>query len=286
MNERKLKFAVIGDPIKHSLSPVMHSAAYAAAGLNAEYQAIHVTAEKIAEFVSFAKNNLDGFNITVPHKNAIIPFLDEISTEASNAQSVNTVSIKNGRLSGDSTDGYGIATALREAFGVGIEGESFCFIGCGGAVQAVSFYFASKKAKSISFINRTVSKAEQLAESIREKYPHVKMDFCGTDDEKRIAEFMSSSKVAIQGTSLGLKEDDPPPVNPGLLNKNIFFYDTIYGKKTALLNYAAGHGIKASDGRAMLLHQGAKSFTIWTGIPAPVEAMRNALYSAIDRKGN
>ena len=111
-----IKFAVIGDPIAHSLSPAMQNAGIRALGLDAEYFAVHVKQEQLREFTEQARRGLAGFNITVPHKNAIIPFLDEISREAEVAGSVNTVTVESGRLYGDTTDGYGLAQALREAF--------------------------------------------------------------------------------------------------------------------------------------------------------------------------
>lgn len=278
-------YAVIGDPIAHSLSPLMQNAAFRAAGIDADYSAIHVKPDDLAKFVKKAKKELDGFNITVPHKNAIIPFLDEISENAKLSGSVNTVTVTDGKLKGDSTDGYGLETALRESFNIGVEGNSFCFLGCGGAARATAFYFASKKAKSILFINRTLSKADELAAEIGKAFKNVKLGACSPLDDALVKEFLDESNVLIQCTSLGLKPDDPPPIDLDVLPDRICLYETIY-KKTALLKYAEKTGSPNADGRSMLLHQGAKSFSIWTGVKAPVEVMREALYGAIESRDN
>lgn len=281
----KKKFAVIGDPVKHSLSPIMHNAALKSMNIEGDYSAIHVTEEKLPEFVEYARNELDGFNITVPHKKNIIPFLDEISDECKLSESVNTVTIRDGKLSGESTDGYGLETALEEAFDVSIPGQTICFIGCGGAANAVAFYFASKGAKELSFINRTVSKADQLAERLKSNYPELNVQTASPTDAK-LADLLTNTSIVIQATSLGLNPDDPAPIAETLLNRpGLCFYDTIY-KTTKLLSYARSNSIPCDNGRGMLLHQGARSLEKWTGQQVPVEVMRNALYSEISRREN
>lgn len=273
-------FAVIGDPIKHSLSPAMHNAALKAMKLDGQYSAIHVTEEGLPDFISYARKELDGFNITVPHKKNIIPFLDEISDECRHSESVNTVTIKNGRLIGCSTDGYGLETALKESFELDLSNKTFCFIGCGGAVNAVAFHFAARKAKALYFINRTLTKAEELSERLQAHFPDLEIQYC-TPAAANINSLISQSAAIIQATSLGLNPDDPAPINPSLLEQpDICFYDTIY-KETALIRHAASNDIKHADGRNMLLHQGAKSLSLWTGLPVPVETMRQALYNEI-----
>jgi shikimate dehydrogenase len=276
------KYLVIGDPIEHSLSPEMQNAGFEALGLGRPYGKRRVTLEEFPEFVRFARENLKGFNITVPHKQTIIPYLDSISREAELARSVNTVTVKNGKLHGDSTDGYGLEAALKEAFGVEVKNGSFFFIGCGGAVQAVAFHFAARGAKRLMFANRTVAKAEALIDSLQDAFPNSDFACCSINDLGTVEDFIDIASVAVQGTSLGLKPDDLPPVPPELL-RNICYYDTIY-KRTPLLEAAAGKGLRTADGRSMLLHQGARSFEIWTEEDAPLDAMRSALYAAMERR--
>ena len=269
-------YAVIGDPIAHSLSPVMHKAAFRSLGMDAEYIAVHVKAEELGAFAEDARKNLAGFNITVPHKKGIIPFLDEVDPVAMMAGSVNTVSIRSGRLIGCSTDGYGLETALREAFGFELSGGTAAFIGCGGAAHAVAFHFAGRGLRKLFLLNRTLSTAEQLAEELRGHFPGFEVETAALADTEKAGAFLKQAQAAVQCTSLGLKPDDPPPLDPELLPQGIKLFDTIY-KPTPILRYAKAHGIDHAAGLGMLLHQGARSFTIWTGVEAPVEVMRQAL---------
>ena len=279
---QKQFYAVIGCPVAHSLSPVMHNAALKALGLSAEYIAILVQPDALEAFAHEARAKLAGFNITVPHKNAILPFLDEISHDAALAGSVNTVTVSDGRLSGTSTDGYGLEAALRESFSYEIAGNTVTFIGCGGVVKALAFHFASNGAGKIRLLNRTLETAVKLADRLRAEFPALDIAAAPLGDEEKTEAFLNESRLAVQCTSLGLRKDDPAPIRPELLPRGIFFYDTIY-KRTKLFDYAETHGIPAAGGLTMLLHQGAKSLSIWTGLEAPVEVMRKALYEAAER---
>lgn len=278
---QKKLYAVIGCPVSHSLSPVMQNAALRALGLSAEYIAVLVQRGELGAFVREAGKKLAGFNITVPHKNAILPFLDEISHDAALAGSVNTVTVTDGRFFGTSTDGYGLEAALRESFSYEIPGSSVTFIGCGGVVKALAFHFALHGIRKIRLLNRTPETAFALAESLCREFPALDAAAAPLADEKRIEAFLNDSRLAVQCTSLGLKKDDPSPIRPELLPRGIFFYDTIY-KRTKLYDYAEKHGIPAASGLTMLLHQGAKSLSLWTGKEAPVEVMRKALFEAAE----
>lgn len=278
----KIKYVVIGDPIAHSLSPEMQNPGFEALGMGECYGKLHVTLESFPEFVEFARKNLDGFNITVPHKQTIIPYLDSISHEAELTGSVNTVIIKSGKMHGESTDGFGLENALKEAFDFDLSGGKVLFIGCGGAVQATAFHFAAQGVKALYFANRTLSKAKDLSSKISENYPDCKCYCCALDDEESLKKFIAQVSVVVQGSSLGLKDSDPMPIKPELL-KDVCFYDTIY-KETPLLKAAGQAGLKTADGRTMLLHQGAKSLELWTGQEAPIETMRQALYDAMEKR--
>ena len=276
---KKKIYAVIGCPVSHSLSPVMHNAALKALGLDAEYIAVLVPKEELEAFTLDARKNLAGFNITVPHKNAVIPFLDEISRDAELSGSVNTVTVSDGKLSGVSTDGYGLEAALAESFRYVIRDSSVTFIGCGGVVKALTFHFALHGIRKIHLLNRTLETAEKLAATLKEEFPLLSVETASISDDEKVGTFLNDSRLAVQCTSLGLKPEDPSPIRPELLPRDIFFYDTIY-KRTKLYAYAEEHGIPAASGLSMLLHQGAKSLSIWTGLEAQVEVMRKALLDA------
>lgn len=276
---KKKIYAVIGCPVSHSLSPVMHNAALKALGLDAEYIAVLVPKEELEAFTLDARKNLAGFNITVPHKNAVIPFLDEISRDAKLSGSVNTVTVSDGKLSGTSTDGYGLEAALAESFRYVIRDNSVTFIGCGGVVKALTFHFALHGIRKIHLLNRTLETAEKLAATLKEEFPLLSVATASISDDEKVGTFLNDSRLAVQCTSLGLKPEDPSPIRPELLPRDIFFYDTIY-KRTKLYAYAEEHGIPTASGLSMLLHQGAKSLSIWTGLEAPVEVMRKALLDA------
>ena len=152
-------------------------------------------------------------------------------------------------------------------------------IGCGGVVKALTFHFALHGIRKIHLLNRTLETAEKLAATLKEEFPLLSVETASISDDEKVGTFLNDSRLAVQCTSLGLKPEDPSPIRPEPLPRDIFFYDTIY-KRTKLYAYAEEHGIPAASGLSMLLHQGAKSLSIWTGLEAPVEVMRKALLDA------
>jgi len=269
---------VIGDPVKHSLSPKMHNAAFKALGMNAVYEAVHVLPSELPEFVKNSRSLYDGVNVTVPHKGPIMKYLDKISALANLAGSVNTITNIDGKLFGDSTDGKGLEAAFLEDFGMTVPGESFFFVGCGGACRAVAVYFASIGARKLSFVNRTISKAEELCSLISGEFPSVDLHFSSIGDDSFISEHLGASDLVIQSSSVGLKPNDPSPLSSKYFFPDKFYYDMIYGH-TSFLDCAKKMGCRYSSGLSMLIHQGAESFRIWTGRDAPVKAMRTAIIS-------
>ena len=165
-----IKYTVIGDPVSHSRSPGMQNAAFEAAGLGRPYGRTHVTGENFSSFISRARRELLGVNITVPHKETVIPFLDEIDPVAALCRSVNTLLIRDGIIKGYSTDGYGLEYALQENFAITPGGKTFCFTGCGGACRATAIHLASRGAGRIILFNRTLAKADDIAEIIRKNF--------------------------------------------------------------------------------------------------------------------
>lgn len=276
-----ISLAVIGYPVKHSLSPVMQRAGLAALGIQGTYEAIEVLPENLGTFAEYALGSLNGFNVTLPHKGSIIPYLNIVDPVARRAQSVNTVSVKEGILIGLSTDGYGLESGLREAFSLrSLEGASIAFLGCGGAVQSVAHYLAAMSGlKRMVFLNRTVSKAAALKTHLS-AYPYpVQVEVAGLNSP-HLSELLSGCDILVQGTSLGLTPDDPLPLDPALLPSGIAVYDMIYWE-TSFLKACRNRSLKVADGRGMLLHQGAAALSHWTGCVSPLEVMREALNAAI-----
>ena len=276
-----IRYAVIGDPVAHSVSPAMQNAGFNAVGMGDCYGKYHVTPEQLPEFVDFARKNLKGFNATVPHKAALIPLLDRIAPDALAAGSVNTVIVQDdGTLYGESTDGYGLETALKEVFDLDIKGADIVILGAGGAAQAVAFEFVRRGAAALTIVNRTRSKAEMLAEELQNGLTAVSA--LGNEESAAVAGALSKCSVVIQATSSGLRAGDVPPVDLELLRNAPAVFDMIY-HATPVQDFARRNNIPCADGRGMLLHQGAKSFTLWTGKPAPVEVMRRALDAALNK---
>ena len=281
------KLAVIGNPISHSLSPIMHNAALAHLGLDAEYIAVNLEENCLESFVAEARNSLLGFNVTVPYKTAIIPFLDSVDDESLLSQSVNTVVVKKGKLIGTSTDAYGLEKALEETFQVLPADITLFIIGCGGAAKAAAVHFLKEGTKRILFANRTLSNAAKFVAKLRSKFPESKIDFCGLDDYDKINDFLDLNPIVIQSTSLGLKKTDPSPLPSALFRNGLRIFDMVYGN-TKFSQLAKSKKCICTDGRLMLLYQGVRSFSIWTGLEPPVEIMKEALFSSlkVDDKTN
>lgn len=275
------KYAVIGWPVQHSVSPEMQAAAFAAAGLRASYERVAVRPGQLAEAIERLRSEpYAGWNVTVPHKAAMAKLVDRLDPVAERSGSVNTVVNRDGVLHGFSTDGFGLAEALHEAFGVSIAGGRFLFCGCGGAARAATIHFAAAGAATLVIVNRTLEKARDVARVIGTANPACRVACLQPDQAADLAVALSDCRVLIQATSLGLHAGDPYPMPPNLVPSDVAVMDMIY-RRTPFLAAVAGHGCKVADGRGMLLHQGARSFEIWTGQRAPLDAMRNALDNAL-----
>ncbi len=280
----KRKYAVLGWPVQHSLSPAMQQAAFDACGIEAVYEAWPVAPEKLGEGIEKLKaDGYEGWNVTVPHKHGITDYLSEIDPPAAVAGSVNTVINHDGYLKGYSTDGYGLEKAAEEAFGRKPQDGAVGFIGAGGAANAAALHLAVQGTPRIVILNRTVAKAQHLAEAIRKLEPSCEVVYGGFEDDAFISSVLADCSLVVQATSLGLKEDDPAPVSPELVPHDADVYEMIY-KRTAFLEKCRARGCRTTDGAGMLLHQGAGSFRLWTGLEPPVEQMRAALQAAVQKR--
>ena len=257
----------------------MQNAGFTEADLPCTYELLPIHPDSLSGEIAKLKDNFKGWNCTVPHKQAIIPFLDDIDETAKILGSVNTVVNSNGKLKGYSTDGYGMEQSLAESFNLKIKGQSFLFIGAGGAARAVALHFAMQGAAKIAILNRTVSKAQSLIDEISSIDSSI---LCEVSSISQPSIDLQAYNVVLQCTSMGLHQDDAMPLSLNLLNENQYIVDMIY-HETPFLNAAKAKGCPSIDGRGMLLHQGIKAWEIWSDQKAPVDAMRQALNAALEK---
>jgi len=267
-------FGVLGDPVDHSLSPVMHNAAFATLGLPHLYLRYRVAPGDLAgAFAEARRLGMGGLNLTVPLKEAALPLLDGLTPAATRMQAVNTVTLRAGRLVGDNTDGQGFLASLRTR--VAIEAAPVLLLGAGGSARAVATALVDAGCPRLTIANRTRDRAERLARDLRGARSRV--DVVPLADATRSAG--GDTAVIVNTTSTGLA-GERVPLDARRSAPGALFIDLVYGKRTPFLAAAAHAGRATLDGGLMLLHQGALSFAGWTGRPAPVRAMAAALRTA------
>ncbi len=266
---------IIGDPVEHSFSPAMHNAAFESIGLNCCYLPFRVESGKLPGAINGIRAlNIRGANVTVPHKQAVIPLLDSIDEEAEFIRAVNTVKNDNGILKGYNTDGRGFMESLREAE-IETRDRRILVLGAGGASRAVCYYL-SQTASELFIHNRNRSRGLDLINDLKSLGGNVSL----AED----LDVASQADILINATSLGLGPDDPLPIDPDLLSPGQTVCDLIYWE-TPLLVAARTRGCRTLNGLGMLLHQGVLAFRIWTGITPPVDLMRKVLREEVERKG-
>jgi len=255
----------------------MHNAAFAALGLNWRYLAFEVAPENLRTAIAGAKAmGFAGLNLTVPHKLLAMDMVDELDVSAKIWGAVNTIRFVKGengevRSTGYNTDAEGLAASLREDLKIELAGKKVLLLGAGGAGRSASLKLAEEKAAELFLVNRTQSKAEEIATEIRKQQPHVRVSTAYPAGE---------IDLVLNATSLGLKAEDglPADLKQFSLKQAGACYDMIYRPaETKLLAAAKSAGCKTANGLGMLLYQGAKAFEIWTGKTAPLEVMRRAL---------
>jgi shikimate dehydrogenase len=262
---------IFGYPVEHTLSPRMHNAAFRELRLDMLYVAYRVSPEDLPEAVQAIKVlNMRGVNITIPHKERAIPLMDRVDEEAAFIGAINTVVHSNGILKGYNTDGRGFISSLSEA-GITPDEKDICIIGAGGAARAISYYL-SQKAKRVTLHDIDLQKARKLFNDLARIRENVFL----LDDIGEIGK----PDMIINATPLGLKPDDPLPLQPDVISRNTVVCDLVY-KKTAFLKEAAKRGATTLDGSGMLLWQGVLAFELWTGIKPPHELMRKVLLSSL-----
>lgn len=280
-------YGLFGFPVGHSVSPAMHNAAFAALGLDGVYAAFPVPPEGLESAVAAIKAlNLGGVNVTVPHKETVGSFLDQLAEEARLIGAVNTIVLEDGKLVGHNTDAGGFLRSLTEA-GFSVPGTKVVVLGAGGAARAAGVQLAISGAGRVVFVNRTPARAEAMAELVSQQ--GVEAAALSWEQSGRLKQEMSSADLVVQTTTLGMhpEVESCPSVDPRWFRQGQLVYDMVYNpSRTRFLEIAGQSGATTISGSGMLLHQGALSFQLWTGREAPLAVMRQALHEALQPGGS
>lgn len=265
-----MKFAIIGSPVDHSLSPRLHEAGFRAAGIDAVYHKIAVEPERLAESLdSLRQNGYTGWNVTYPLKEKILDYLDVLTPEALNCGSVNTVKLENGLLCGHNTDGDGFVSSLT-SLGYCFDEKNIVILGAGGSARAIAASLSSRNCK-ISIRNRSCQKAEGLARMVS------RLGGQASSDPFEHGLWLRDIDLLIQTTPVGMAGDAYPLSLYGI-NPAAWVVDIIYKDQfTPFLKSASGYGCKTLNGLGMLIHQAALAWKFWLGVDGPVEIMRDAI---------
>ena len=269
-------FGVFGHPVGHSLSPAMHNAAIEALGLDYIYVPFDVDPEDLGRAVAGVRAlGIAGVNVTIPHKEAVIEFLDEVEQDALEIGSVNTIANRDGRLIGSSTDGPAFIRSLVET-GYEPNGSKAVILGGGGAGRAVAFALVKSGAEVLVF-DEAPGKAEKLAGDVRDV---MKSDVArGESDFSRVADWIKKANLLVNCTPVGMHPNvDRIPVPEDILRSDMTVYDVVYNPmRTKLLQAAETKGAKTVSGMKMFVYQGAISFKTWTEIDPPTDNMEVAV---------
>lgn len=274
---------IIGYPLGHSISPIFQQAALDAEGIDAVYEGWETRPEDLkSRLESFRSDGFVGASVTIPHKESVMPFLDEVSQTARLIGSVNTIVRQSGRLTGHNTDAPGFLRGLKDQGGFDPKGKDVVVAGTGGAGRAVVFGLSGEGISSMMLVNRTVSRAERLAEEVKRAYPELKVSVEGEIPEE------TGYDLLVNGTSVGMRHTAMEGVSPVPRERILpgsLVYDLIYNPgETVLLRLAREAGARTLGGLPMLVFQGAEAFELWFGRRAPVEAMFKAAREAMTNR--
>jgi shikimate dehydrogenase len=273
---------IIGDPIEHTISPVMQNAAFQAKGLNFVYVPFRVKRDELGKAIQGMRSlNIRGFNVTLPHKVSVIPFLDKIDSLAKEIGAVNTIVNNDGVLTGYNTDALGFLNVML-AERLNPADKKFAILGAGGAARSIAFSLAEKGA-TLSILNRHPDSAKDLSGRI---YASLGKSVEALElNEKNLKVTLEKTDILVNTTSLGMvpKVDDSP-VPMSLIKPGLIVFDIIYNPlKTRLLRDAQKRGARVITGIEMLVWQGAAAFELWTGENSPLEIMRLAALKGVEK---
>ena len=276
--------ALLGSPVAHSISPLMHNEAFRLLGLDYAYLCFDVKPEQLKCVTdAFREMNVRGFNLTMPDKTKMFELADEVSPSAAMIGAVNTVVQENGKLYAYNTDGVGYMQAVKDA-GFDIIGKNMVLLGCGGAATAIAVQAALDGVKKLTIVNRqgpSYPKAVQLADTIA-KETDCQTDTCLLEDTSTLKKIIAEAHILTNATSVGMapKEDVSPLSGEELLHPALIVSDIIYNPRTTLLmKQAEAMGCSTFNGLYMLLYQGAEAFRLWTGQTMPIPEIKAKYFS-------
>ncbi|MFC1708787.1 shikimate dehydrogenase family protein [Candidatus Omnitrophota bacterium] len=305
MASKRRVYGLIGYPVKHSLSPVMHNAAFKALGIDAHYELFEVKPQDLNSFLdSLDDREIDGLNVTIPHKirtreilEKKFPFdwdVKEINKYLHYVKlsgAINTIKRNGDRLDSWNTDAEGFSESLEEDLKFKTKDKNVLLLGCGGAARAIiaSLSWRNTKIKKI-FINDisdiALNSAKEYFLQASEYLKHFSVENLEFISSKKIPEVINVCQLLVNATPVGMKEDDPVVIDKELFHKDLSVYDIVYcrNRKTKLIEDAESRNLPCVNGLRMLLHQGMLSFEIWTNKKAPQEVMWKALSFQISTK--
>ncbi len=279
---------LIGYPVGHSMSAVMHNAAFMELGLDFAYRLLEVRPKDLEKAVSetLRASDVRGANVTIPHKVSVMGYLDEIDLEAVRIGAVNTIVNDGGRLRGYNTDGIGALRAIGERYG-DLRGARVVILGAGGAARAISYKLA-ENVSEVRILNRTPCRAEALSDylsSLRECRAEISSDGLSRDS---ICASLEGADILVNTTPLGMHPDtEASPVDQDLLRPGLLVFDAVYNPPTTrLLREAEASGSRVLTGVSMLVYQGVAAFELWTGREAPEAVMMESVFDALGGGGS
>lgn len=274
---------LLGSPVSHSISPMMHNFSFKHLGLDYAYLAFDVNTEKLATAVEGLRAlNVRGFNVTMPCKNLVSTLCDKLSPAAEIIGAVNTVVNENGILTGHTTDGTGYMMAVKDA-GHDIIGKKMTLLGAGGAASSILAQAALDGVREISVFNvrdAFFTRAEKMVSDLNER-THCKVSLYDFSDETVLRNEIADSDILVNATSVGMAPNTDACIinDPSMFHKNLIVSDVIYNpEETKLLKMAKEAGCPTFNGLYMLLYQGAEAFKIWTGQDMPVDLVKEKYF--------
>ena len=274
---------IIGHPVAHSLSPIFQEAAFRETGLDARYELWDTPLAGLRDRVdSLRTAETLGANVTIPHKEAVVPMLDELGGQSARVGAVNTIVNRDGRLFGFNTDGPGFVAALRNDAAFEVSGRSILLLGAGGAARGIAFALAEARAHLVGIAHRSADRAQRLVSDVQAA--------AGTVAHIGPGDSLTRFDCVVNCTSIGMHGGPDPsaiPVDVDRLGPGALAVDIVYVPEiTPFLRAAQARGLRTLGGLPMLIYQGALAFELWTGVTAPAEAMTVAARAELQRRAS